>query len=859
MLALRRSLPVHGWTLAVFVWTALFGIVLRAWCVVDAAGDVGAAGWALAAIGVDLSFAALLWLLCGLAVWPTEHGRWRLVGRIASGALLVGVAVFGAANALSFRVSGTALTWHRLRGDDGATARDMKLIAWTEAWPALVLLGGGLVSLALLLSCAHRLERIPEGLRRRVLAATLVTSALCLGAYELFLAGKDHGAGRHVVAVLADSWWEDYTRRRPEIVKAFVAPPATPAGFARILTPDQPSPTSRAPVLATTSPVKNVIVFFSEGVARKHTSLDDKGPATTPRLKARASREGLELTRFYSPYHRSIQAIFSLLCGEFPTPNGMSISDLNPRIDCGEMSQVLAKNGVHAGLFHGGYFSYFDKTAFVADRGFERMVDAPTMQRQGPYRDDGQPWEEDGWGIDDRATVRALLQWIDEVRAKSADARFAAVTIPITAHYPFAVPSDIERPFGDGRKLDRFWNAVHFLDIAFDELMAGLEQRGLLDDTLVIFLADHGESPLEPPRETNVDRAMYEHDVHVPMVLFHRGLFPTRQVSDRLASIPDLLPTILDVMDIPDPHQRQGTSFLAEDWHEKRVFLGTMRSNVRQVGFVDGTKKFMFDLGTGKTELYDLVADPDEMENLSSTDPANIQRDIITALTWSKWQFARIRDAPTIDKDIDVQTGIARAADVVVRPAAGPPVACVPEDKGLPGARHCDGLPSDLLTGVAAAKVARRERFCLPVRLPEAGASAELAVAGIDWWHYVTSLRFSWPTGATMVPTTVTLAVDDEAPRSLSTTRAVKDRRFLFAAPTRSLKVTVTANAAMSSPLCLFFDEASWRPRASVLRTWWAQHPELAAVVDDGGDAAEANPDDERDEGKDKDAPPAPP
>ena len=49
-------------------------------------------------------------------------------------------------------------------------------------------------------------------------------------------------------------------------------------------------------------------------------------------------------------------------------------------------------------------------------------------------------WFQHIWGIDDRAAVAETLRWIDGL---DKDERFAALVIPIAAHYPFTLPPDV--------------------------------------------------------------------------------------------------------------------------------------------------------------------------------------------------------------------------------------------------------------------------------------------------------------------------------------------------------------------------------------------------------------------------------
>lgn len=793
-----RTPWLDGWALAVLAWTALFGVVFRTWRVVDGlwgTGRLDELAWIPRTVGVDLAFAVAVWLLVGVPSAALGRGRLGLAGRGLGVLGLIGVLLLGCANVLSFHVSGSALTWQRLRGDEGATVRDIALIDWTDAWPVLLFASLAATSLALVLAQAPRLETVPALVRRRFLASFVVVAVGAWGTYALVWDNRDRGIGRHYAGILVESLAQSL-RRRPAALEAFRAPAPTDAGWKALFRPDRPTtPTPTTPVRAVPA-TKNVIVFFSEGVPLEHTSLHPAGPPTTPRLKARAERSGLTMTRFYSPYHRSIHALFSLLCGEFPPPEALGITLLNPRIDCGEWSTAFARGGLKPGFLHGGFFSFYDKGQFLNDRDYVVLKDATEVG-------EAEHWERNGWGIDDRAMVESALAFIDSL---APDDRFALVLVPITAHYPFIVPADVPTPFGTHRKIDRFWNSVAFLDLVFDQLMTGLEQRGLLDDTLVLFTADHGESPQEPPRVTNVDRAAYEYDVRVPAVLFSSSMFPTPATSDRLVGIPDILPTMLDAAGVPDERTRQGSSFLSPSWEEKRFFLGTARSDIHQLGFLDGTFKFLLNTGNGTTELYDLQNDPDELNDLAAKDPARVARYQDIALTWGDWQAKRLATWPKLDTPPDVHELLANDFEVTAIDAAGTRIPCAPPEGGG-SSRLCPGLAPGLYPGVVDVTVGGAPRRCLSVVAPE-GGRIELRAVDRDYFRRISMMQLSRTNDRRPSPAirdAVNVRIDD---RVFPMDQRRKFPRIPLPPPRHELVVDV----ATSSRVCLYFSVRAWAP-----------------------------------------------
>lgn len=169
-----------------------------------------------------------------------------------------------------------------------------------------------------------------------------------------------------------------------------------------------------------------------------------------------------------------------------------------------------------------------------------------------------------------------------------------------------------------------YFGCVTLADECLGRVLNVLEQRGLADDTLVLFHPDHGE--MLGAHGYFQKMVCYEEAAHVPLLVSGPDIEPGR--CQALTSHVDLLPTILDYARVPVPAQVQGTSLRpllersAPAVHDA-VFVeynGNAAPDAFQRCVVSGTHKYIHNEGD-RDELYDLKRDPWEQRNLAA-DPA---------------------------------------------------------------------------------------------------------------------------------------------------------------------------------------------------------------------------------------------
>ena len=170
-----------------------------------------------------------------------------------------------------------------------------------------------------------------------------------------------------------------------------------------------------------------------------------------------------------------------------------------------------------------------------------------------------------------------------------------------------------------------YCECVRGLDDSIGELMNSLEELGLANDTLVIYMGDngfqHGEHGL-------IDkRTMYEPSIRVPMIAHCPDLFEKGGTVDRMCLNLDIHPTLLEAAGAPIPETVQGRSFLPllrreeVPWRTEFVYEYFWERAYPQTPTVIGlrTDQYSYMRYHGiwaVDELYDVQKDPHQMNNL---------------------------------------------------------------------------------------------------------------------------------------------------------------------------------------------------------------------------------------------------
>jgi len=180
--------------------------------------------------------------------------------------------------------------------------------------------------------------------------------------------------------------------------------------------------------------------------------------------------------------------------------------------------------------------------------------------------------------------------------------------------------------------LDLYAAGVRGADHQVGRLVAHLRDQGVLDETLVVVVSDHGEEFFEHGGVLH-GRTQYQEIMQVPLILRGPGIPAGARIATP-ASLVDVVPTALSLLGLPVPDALDGMD-LRPLWSavhdparaglEGRALFGEADHNNSETAVTSSVRRGAYKLITnrvsGTSELYDLSTDPREQRNLLTSEP----------------------------------------------------------------------------------------------------------------------------------------------------------------------------------------------------------------------------------------------
>jgi len=163
-----------------------------------------------------------------------------------------------------------------------------------------------------------------------------------------------------------------------------------------------------------------------------------------------------------------------------------------------------------------------------------------------------------------------------------------------------------------------YYALVESLDAQFGRIVKALSARGELERTIVVFTSDQGlaiGSHGLMGKQNN-----YEHTAQVPLILAGPGIPPAKRFAAQCA-VRDLYPTVCELTGRPLPESVQGKSLLPvlrgrrAEVHD--AVFGYFTDTQRMIRTPDGWKLIWYPKA-GRTQLFQVAEDPDELKDLSA-------------------------------------------------------------------------------------------------------------------------------------------------------------------------------------------------------------------------------------------------
>ena len=419
-------------------------------------------------------------------------------------------------------------------------------------------------------------------------------------------------------------------RRRPASVQGGSSPPSRPVRADRT-----PRPGLRAllALLALTTVVAAALLWFlpREPPLRVSgpiilISIDtlraDRLPAygytgvATPAID-RLAADGVLFERAYSHSPQTLPAHASMFTGKLPVDHGVR-DNLGFALGADQplLPDLLAPLGYRSAAV---VSSYVLRKEVGLARAFETYDDrlpaaSPEMSIAQVQRDGAE-------------SLEVAERWLDG----NADSRFFLFLHLYEPHTPYEPPERFAR-------YEPYDGEIAYADEITGRLLDSLRTRGLYDDALIILLSDHGEG-LGDHGELEHAIFLYDATIRVPLIVkLPGGREAGRRVPAPVQHI-DLLPTLLDLTGAAPVEDLQGSSLrplLDGDgaaWPERGLYAEALYPRYH-FGWSElyalTTGQFRY-IQAPREELYDLIADPGERENLAAQRGRTV-RDLRAAL-----------------------------------------------------------------------------------------------------------------------------------------------------------------------------------------------------------------------------------
>jgi arylsulfatase A-like enzyme len=264
----------------------------------------------------------------------------------------------------------------------------------------------------------------------------------------------------------------------------------------------------------------------------------------------------------------------SMLTALYPFRHGVYNNNIVLHENFKTLPEILKSAGYHTACFVSNFVLVGELSG--CDQGFDiyddrtedREINRPNYERSAA------------------GTLKAILEWLETDPPQPC----CLFTNFIDPHGPYLPPEKFRTMYKSGKKkileqrkifsyqrvnnslnyydyVDRYDGEIRYVDEAMGQLIDTLKNKGLWDDSLVIFLSDHGESLGEHNVFFEHQYYVYEETVRVPLAIRlpadragKNTVAPHRTAS--LGSPMDIMPTIFDYLDISFKGKMDGESLL---------------------------------------------------------------------------------------------------------------------------------------------------------------------------------------------------------------------------------------------------------------------------------------------------------
>ena len=392
----------------------------------------------------------------------------------------------------------------------------------------------------------------------------------------------------------------------------------------------------------------NVLLIGIETLRADHVSCLGYSRHTTPTLDNLA-KEGVAFSRAIATSSWTIPTVMSVLTSLYPGVHKTTHTQRVLPKGITTLAEILKENGYKTVAFISnptldrrcGFskgFDLYDDFTVQFDLGLD-LFDNSDKGNQNIHTT-----------MTSEAVNRAAIGWLQKNHRKP----FFMFVFYFDPHYDYVPPPPFDTAFDpnyegsvDGRGINSelrkstrprqrdldhiialYDGEVLYTDGYVSKLLEKFTEYGILDETLISVFGDHGDEFYEHGSTTHT-HTLYNELIHVPLILRWPPEIPKNRRVDVMVSQVDIMPTVLDYLDIKYDGFMQGSSLRTlierqdEKLHDVLYAEVSAEGNLVFAAAISRYKKLILHLNSGKKQLFDLINDPGEQIDIYKAQSSN--------------------------------------------------------------------------------------------------------------------------------------------------------------------------------------------------------------------------------------------
>lgn len=413
---------------------------------------------------------------------------------------------------------------------------------------------------------------------------------------------------------------------------------------------------------------KNIIAIHAESIQQFTMETSFNGIEVTPTLNKLAS-EGMYFTNFYAQESvgTSSDTEFTFNTSLMPSSSGTVFVNYWDR-EYLTIPKLLSEKNYYTFSMHGNNCTMWNRNVVHESLGYNKFY---------CYNKDYNIDEILGLGLSDKSFFNQSIPKIEEISQNNKN--FYGVLIMLTNHTPFEASSTIDydvdykyeklneetgeveivsAPYMEGTVLGDYFKTVHYADEALGEFINGLDEKGLLDDTVIVIYGDHDAKikrteykkfynydpytdsikSKDDPTYIDVDPYFYELNRKVPLIIWTKDKDLQNKINvsvDKVMGMYDVLPTLGNMFNFDSKYslghdifdiKENNVVFPDGDWVTDKLYYNSQKEEWKLINpedtisaeYIEENKKYAEEVIEISNAIitYDLIKKTKETEDI---------------------------------------------------------------------------------------------------------------------------------------------------------------------------------------------------------------------------------------------------